>query len=48
MYPNIAGLQLKHEIDRILKKEGLDGYRISKKVSSFCPLNHKFRKIYPV
>jgi digeranylgeranylglycerophospholipid reductase len=30
---------LRPELDRILKKEGLDGYRITKRVSSFCPSN---------
>ena len=33
------GLHLNHELDRILKKEGLDGYRILRKFSSFCPSN---------
>ena len=32
-----GGLHLKRELHRILKKEGLDGYRILRKVSSFCP-----------
>lgn len=32
-------LHLKYELDRILKKEGLDGYRVLRKVSSFCPSN---------
>ena len=30
-------LHLHHELDRILKKKGLDGYRVLRKVSSFCP-----------
>jgi digeranylgeranylglycerophospholipid reductase len=30
-------LHLNHELDRILKRDGLDGYRVLRRVSSFCP-----------
>jgi digeranylgeranylglycerophospholipid reductase len=33
------GLHLNHELDRILKKVGLDGYKILRKFLSFCPSN---------
>jgi len=39
MHKKGRGLHLKRELDRILKKEGLDGYRILEKVSGFCPSN---------
>ena len=32
-------LHLRHELNRILKKEGLDEYRILRKISGFCPSN---------
>lgn len=43
---NNRDLHLRHDLDRILKKEGLDGYRILKKVSSFCPSNSIDRLVW--
>jgi digeranylgeranylglycerophospholipid reductase len=39
-------IHLTRNLNRILKKEGLDGYRILRKISSFCPSNGVNRLVW--